>query len=158
MTCPVEDWYNWDQIFFTIRNPIVKFIINFPIYLILALAFGIIAGYLTYNRAYMIRQSGIPEIKLIISGFNLKIDQYLGFKTLLLKSIALIFVVSSGLWLGKEGPLVHISCCVFNIIYEIISKYYSNQNEAIRRELLTAATATGISVAFNSLLVEYYLF
>ena len=43
----------------------------------------------------MIRQSGIPEIKLIISGFNLKIDQYLGFKTLLLKSIALIFVVSS---------------------------------------------------------------
>ena len=75
----------------------------------------------------MIRQSGIPEIKLIISGFNLKIDQYLGFKTLLLKSIALIFVVSSGLWLGKEGPLVHISCCVFNIIYEIISKYYSNQ-------------------------------
>ena len=112
MTCPVEDWYNWDQIFFTIRNPIVKFIINFPIYLILALAFGIIAGYLTYNRAYMIRQSGIPEIKLIISGFNLKIDQYLGFKTLLLKSIALIFVVSSGLWLGKEGPLVHISCCV----------------------------------------------
>ena len=95
MTCPVEDWYNWDQIFFTIRNPIVKFIINFPIYLILALAFGIIAGYLTYNRAYMIRQSGIPEIKLIISGFNLKIDQYLGFKTLLLKSIALIFVVSS---------------------------------------------------------------
>ncbi|CAX41337.1 voltage-gated chloride channel, putative [Candida dubliniensis CD36] len=162
MTCPMDDWYNWNQIFFSknINNPLIKFIINFPIYLILAIGFSLIAGYLTltynrssssYNNNYMIRQSGIPEIKLIISGFNLKIDQYLGFKTLILKSIALIFVVSSGLWLGKEGPLVHISCCVFNIIYEIITKHYSNnQNEAIRRELLTAATATGISVAFNS--------
>lgn len=80
------------------------------------------ASYLTINREHLIRQSGIPEIKLLISGFNLNVSKYLGLHTLLYKIAGLMLVVSSGLWLGKEGPLVHVSCCIFNIIYEFSSK------------------------------------
>ena len=33
-------------------------------------------------------------------------------RTLLVKVIGLMLVLGSGLPLGKEGPFVHISCCV----------------------------------------------
>ncbi|EMG50131.1 CLCN5 H(+)/Cl(-) exchange transporter 5 [Candida maltosa Xu316] len=149
-SCPAEDWYGWDKFFFNVDNWVSRLFINFPIYFLFAVGFALLAGYLTYNRVYLIRQSGIPEIKLIISGFNLNINEYLSIKTLSYKIVALILVVSSGLWLGKEGPLVHVSCCIFNIIYDVVAQRKNNKNEAIRRELLSAATATGISVAFNS--------
>ncbi|KAI5952119.1 GEF2 [Candida margitis] len=151
-TCPADEWYNWSRLL-TGSNAIwSNIIINFPIYFIFAVLFAMGASYLTINREHLIRQSGIPEIKLLISGFNLNVSKYLGLHTLLYKIVGLILVVSSGLWLGKEGPLVHVSCCVFNIIYEffISRNFGSKPNEAVRREILSAATATGISVAFNS--------
>ena len=33
--------------------------------------------------------------------------------------------VGSGMWLGKEGPLVHVACCVANLF----SKPFKNINE-----------------------------
>ena len=52
------------------------------------------------------------------------------------------------MWLGKEGPFVHLACCCANIImkpFEALS-----QNEARKREVLSAAAASGISVAFGA--------
>jgi len=52
------------------------------------------------------------------------------------------------MWLGKEGPLVHVACCCANLImkpFDTLSK-----NEARKREVLSAAAASGISVAFGS--------
>ncbi|KAK6203285.1 chloride channel [Scheffersomyces amazonensis] len=148
-TCPIDDWYNWSRILFNSTNSITNIFINFPIYIIFALIWSFIAAYITIVKAPLIKQSGIPEIKLIISGFNFNIDNYLGLRTLIYKTFGLILVVSSGLWLGKEGPLIHVSCCVLNILFGFA---FRNQyeNEAVRRELLTAATATGVSVAFNA--------
>ena len=56
--------------------------------------------------------------------------------------------VASGLWLGKEGPLVHVACCCANIIMKPFTTL--NNNEARKREVLSAAAAAGISVAFAS--------
>lgn len=146
-TCPVDDWMDWSEIFFNSNGIWTKTFVNFPIYLGFAILFILVVAYITIYKEPLIKQSGIPEIKLIISGFNLKIDRYLGLTTLVYKSFGLILVVSSGLWLGKEGPLVHVSCCIMNIIYSLI---LGNSNESIKRELYSAATATGISVAFNA--------
>lgn len=146
LTCPSEDWYSWSRLFFGSTGFFSNIIINFPIYFIFAVLFAMIAAYIT-TKSPFIKQSGIPEIKLILAGLNYNISQYLSLQTLLYKVMGLILVVSSGLWLGKEGPLVHVSCCIFNILYEMI---FMNKNEATRRELLSAATATGISVAFNA--------
>ncbi|ORY35468.1 putative voltage-gated chloride channel [Naematelia encephala] len=90
--------------------------------------------------------SGIPEIKTILSGFV--IHGYLGGWTLLTKSVGLALSVASGLSLGKEGPLVHIACCVGNIISRLFTKFECN--EAKRREVLSAACAAGVSVAFGA--------
>jgi chloride channel 3/4/5 len=56
--------------------------------------------------------------------------------------------VASGLWLGKEGPLVHVACCCANLFLKGFKSL--NSNEARKREVLSAAAAAGISVAFGS--------
>ena len=90
--------------------------------------------------------SGVAEVKVILSGFV--VHGYLGVKTLFVKTIALIFSISSGLSLGKEGPYVHIATCVGNIACRVFSKY--NHNDGKRREMLSAAAACGVGVAFGA--------
>lgn len=90
--------------------------------------------------------SGVAEVKVINSGFVL--HGYLGFKTLVVKTVALLFSVSSGLSLGKEGPYVHIGACVGNICCRIFSKY--NFNDGKRREVISASAASGVAVAFGA--------
>lgn len=95
---------------------------------------------------YSAAGSGVAEVKVINSGFVL--HGYLGFKTLVIKTIALVFSVSSGLSLGKEGPFVHIGACVGNIACRLFSKY--NDNDGKRREVLSASAASGVAVAFGA--------
>jgi chloride channel 3/4/5 len=95
---------------------------------------------------YSAAGSGVAEVKVILSGFVL--HGYLGVRTLLLKSVALILSVASGLSLGKEGPYVHIATCIGNIACRAFSKY--NLNDGKRREVLSAAAAGGVAVAFGA--------
>ena len=57
--------------------------------------------------------------------------------------------MSSGLSLGKEGPLVHVACCIGNIAPRLFDSKYK-RNEAKKREILSAASASGVSVAFGA--------
>jgi chloride channel 3/4/5 len=52
------------------------------------------------------------------------------------------------MWLGKEGPFVHVACCCANLFIKLFHNI--NGNEARKREVLSAAAASGISVAFGS--------
>ncbi|KII92590.1 hypothetical protein PLICRDRAFT_102840, partial [Plicaturopsis crispa FD-325 SS-3] len=96
--------------------------------------------------SYYAAGSGIPEIKTILSGFV--IHGYLGGRVLFTKSLGLALSVASGLSLGKEGPFVHIASCIGNIISRYVGKY--ENNEAKRREILSAACAAGVAVAFGA--------
>jgi chloride channel 3/4/5 len=82
----------------------------------------------------------------MLSGFVL--HGYLGVKTLVVKTLALILSVASGLSLGKEGPYVHIATCVGNVACRMFSKY--SHNDGKRREVLSASAASGIAVAFGA--------
>ncbi|KAG8987989.1 hypothetical protein FRB90_003038, partial [Tulasnella sp. 427] len=95
---------------------------------------------------YFASGSGIPEIKTILSGFV--IHGYLGGMTLFTKSVGLALSVASGLSLGKEGPFVHIASCVGNIVSRFFKKYENNEGK--RREILSAAAAAGVAVAFGA--------
>ena len=98
------------------------------------------------NFYYSAAGSGVAEVKVILSGFVL--HGYLGLRVLVLKSVALILSVASGMSLGKEGPYVHIATCVGNIACRLFAKY--NLNDAKRREVLSASAAAGVAVAFGS--------
>jgi chloride channel 3/4/5 len=70
--------------------------------------------------------SGIPEIKTILGGFVIK--GFFGGWTLITKCIGVVLSVGSGLSVGKEGPLVHIACCVANIVSSFVDKYNLNES------------------------------
>ena len=93
---------------------------------------------------YMAAGSGIPEIKTILSGFV--IPDFLDFKVLFVKALGAVFAVATGMCLGKEGPFVHISTCVGYLVARYIPKYRDNGRKM--REMLSAACASGLSVAF----------
>ena len=98
------------------------------------------------NVYYSAAGSGVAEVKVILSGFVL--HGYLGLKVLVIKTVALILSVASGMSLGKEGPYVHVATCIGNIACRMFSKY--NLNDGKRREVLSASAASGVAVAFGS--------
>lgn len=95
---------------------------------------------------YMAAGSGIPEIKTILSGFV--IPHFLDLKVLIVKAVGATFAVSTGMCLGKEGPFVHISTCVGYLVAMHFPKYRDNGRKM--REMLSAACASGLSVAFGA--------
>ena len=151
-----------------------SFTSSFMIYMGFALAFGIISSCVTLltkkslpatapgsgdkdqytqqpptvagKSMYMAAGSGIPEIKTILSGFV--IPGFLDFKVLAVKAIGAVFAVATGMCLGKEGPFVHISTSVGYLVAKCFSKYRDNGRKM--REILSAACAAGLSVAFGA--------
>ncbi|KAF1991118.1 voltage-gated protein/chloride channel-like protein [Aulographum hederae CBS 113979] len=95
---------------------------------------------------YSAAGSGVAEVRVILSGFVL--HGYLGVRTLVIKTLALVLSVASGLSLGKEGPYVHIATCIGNILCRLFPKY--NHNDGKRREVLSASAASGVAVAFGA--------
>ncbi|KAJ3181823.1 glycerol ethanol, ferric requiring protein [Gaertneriomyces sp. JEL0708] len=108
--------------------------------------FASVCAYLVIHLAPYAAGSGTAEVKTILGGFIIK--KFLGIKTLLVKAVGLPLMVASGLAVGKEGPMVHLACCVANVFPRLFSKYW--RNEARKREILSAASGAGIAVAFGA--------
>lgn len=66
----------------------------------------------------------------------------------MIKTVGMMLSTSSALILGKEGPFVHVACCCGNIFSYLFPKY--GKNEAKKREILSAASAAGVAVAFGA--------
>ncbi|KAJ3475980.1 hypothetical protein NLG97_g9281 [Lecanicillium saksenae] len=95
---------------------------------------------------YMATGSGIPEIKSVLSGFD--IPHLLSLKVMVVKSVGAVFAVATAMCLGKEGPFVHISTCIGYLTAKFLPQYANN---AMRmREMLSIACSAGLSVAFGA--------
>ncbi|KAG6442794.1 hypothetical protein O3G_MSEX002552 [Manduca sexta] len=141
-----SQWLTWPQVFGDRGDGAGAYIISYLFYIVWALLFAALSASLVRMFAPYACGSGIPEIKTILSGFIIR--GYLGKWTLIIKVVGLILSVSSGLSLGKEGPMVHIASCLGNILSYLFPKY--GRNEAKKREILSAAAAAGVSVAFGA--------
>lgn len=133
-TCP--DWQPW------FRFPAA----NYVMFIAISVLFSFTAALLVKIYAPKAAGSGISEIKCIVSGFAMK--GFLGWPTLIIKSLCLPLAIGSGLSLGKEGPSVHYAVCVGNCIAKLIGNYRNRASKG--REFLTAAAAAGVAVAFGS--------
>ncbi|XP_048041487.1 H(+)/Cl(-) exchange transporter 3 isoform X2 [Megalobrama amblycephala] len=142
--CP--QWKTWAELILGQAEGPGSYIMNYFMFTFWALSFAFLAVSLVKVFAPYACGSGIPEIKTILSGFIIR--GYLGKWTLMIKTITLVLAVASGLSLGKEGPLVHVACCCGNIFSYLFPKY--SKNEAKKREVLSAASAAGVSVAFGA--------
>ncbi|XP_065058528.1 H(+)/Cl(-) exchange transporter 4-like [Rhopilema esculentum] len=139
--CP--QWKSWSSVLGLAQD---SYILNYFFYVLFAFLFAFMTVVLVMFFAPYACGSGIPEIKTILGGFIIK--GYLGYWTLVIKTVTLILAVSSGLSLGKEGPLVHVACCIGNVLVRLFPKY--NSNEAKKREVISASAAAGVSVAFGA--------
>ena len=72
--------------------------------------FVVFSAFIVKTFAPTAKGSGIPEVKTILGGFQM--PDVLSSETLFIKCIGLCLVVSAGMSLGKEGPLVHVGCCI----------------------------------------------
>lgn len=142
--CP--EWQMWSEIFNAGRYGAGAYVIKYIFYVLWSMFFISLCALLVRTFAPYAVGSGITEIKTILSGFIIR--GYLGKWTLIIKSIGVMLAVSAGLSLGKEGPLVHVACCIGNIISYLFPKY--GRNEAKKREILSAAAAAGVSMAFGA--------
>ncbi|TRY93550.1 hypothetical protein DNTS_022871 [Danionella cerebrum] len=120
--CP--QWKSWAELILGQAEGPGSYIMNYFMFTFWALSFAFLAVALVKVFAPYACGSGIPE------------------------TITLVLAVSSGLSLGKEGPLVHVACCCGNIFSYLFPKY--SKNEAKKREVLSAASAAGVSVAFGA--------
>jgi chloride channel 3/4/5 len=82
----------------------------------------------------------------ILGGYTF--DSVLSAWTLVIKALGLALAVASGLSLGKEGPLVHVACCLAYMLSRLFKQF--RENEAQKRRVLASAAAAGVSVAFGS--------
>nr|POE76797.1 chloride channel protein clc-b [Quercus suber] len=99
---------------------------------------------------------GIPEIKAYLNGVDT--PNMFGATTLIVKIIGSIGAVSTGLDLGKEGPLVHIGSCIASLLgqggpnnYRLNwrwLRYFNNDRD--RRDLITYGASSGVCAAFRA--------
>eukprot|EP00405_Crypthecodinium_cohnii_P008086 CAMPEP_0206421536 /NCGR_PEP_ID=MMETSP0324_2-20121206/1504_1 /ASSEMBLY_ACC=CAM_ASM_000836 /TAXON_ID=2866 /ORGANISM="Crypthecodinium cohnii, Strain Seligo" /LENGTH=881 /DNA_ID=CAMNT_0053885645 /DNA_START=46 /DNA_END=2691 /DNA_ORIENTATION=+ len=108
-------------------------------------AMAVLAAVLVTRCAPAASGSGIPEVKTILNGFVL--PEVTTARTLLIKVPGLILAVASGLAVGHEGPMVHVSVCWAQMLARLSPQY---QHEGKRRELYSAAVAAGVSAAFGT--------
>lgn len=129
-------WVNWNNSVF-----------SFMIFVVLSVIFGFLSAIMVKYISPMAAGSGISEIKVWISGFEYK-KEFLGFVTLVVKSVGLPLAISSGLSIGKEGPSVHYStCCGYVITNFLLGQTLTFSEQS---EYLTASTAAGVAVAFGA--------
>ncbi|KAK5946248.1 chloride channel [Knufia obscura] len=140
-----REWTPWRKAL-KIENLGGAYVVEYIFFVLYATLFAACSAVLVQGYSRYAKQSGIPEIKTMLGGYVIK--EFLGGWTLITKSIGVCLSVASGLWLGKEGPLVHLACCCANIAMRPFDSLSSN--EARKREVLSAAAASGISVAFGA--------
>ncbi|KAH1490691.1 hypothetical protein LV164_005055 [Aspergillus fumigatus] len=139
------DWTPWRKAL-GVSSSSGGYTVEYIFYVLYSVVFAVCASFLVRTYAIYARHSGIPEIKTVLGGFVIR--HFMGPWTLAIKSLGLCLAVASGMWLGKEGPLVHVACCCANVMMKFFDSL--NHNEARKREVLSAAAAAGISVAFGA--------
>ncbi|KDQ61345.1 hypothetical protein JAAARDRAFT_149999 [Jaapia argillacea MUCL 33604] len=139
------EWRTWSQ-WLNVQSILGQSLLQSFVYMALAVAFASSAAVLVQTYAPYAFHTGIPEIKAILGGYVF--DSFLSGWTLLIKGLGLALAVASGLSLGKEGPLVHVACCMAFNLSRCFKEF--RHNEAQKRKLLAAAAAAGVSVAFGS--------
>lgn len=134
--CPPSSWHAWGDGIFA-----------FTVFFVPGVLLAVVGSLLVFSFAPVASGSGIPESKVVLNGFVVP-DAVSG-KTLAVKVPSLILGVSSGLALGSEESLVHVSMCWASVLcsFQCFTQY---QNEGKRREIHSAAAAAGIAAGLGA--------
>ncbi|XP_072012538.1 H(+)/Cl(-) exchange transporter 6 [Engystomops pustulosus] len=100
--------------------------------------------------------SGIPEIKCYLNG--VKVPGVVRLRTLVCKALGVIFSVSGGLFVGKEGPMIHSGAVVGAGLPQFQSISFQKirfdfpyfRSDRDKRDFVSAGAAAGVAAAFGA--------
>lgn len=102
---------------------------------------GLISGFLVQKFSPTAYGSGIPQVRASLLGARITLDFKLAMVKLLAGSIAL----GSGLFLGREGPTVHMGAA----LAAHLNKFFPLSKDK-RKQLMAAGAGAGLAAAFNA--------
>ncbi|MBD2138926.1 chloride channel protein [Anabaena sp. FACHB-1237] len=115
-----------------------------PAWLILpmiATSLGFFAGWLVQRFAPEAVGSGIPQVKATLANVPLK----LSWRVAIVKLIATIITLGSGLTLGRQGPTVQIGASLAAGMSRLVPTSPEH-----RRQMIAAGAGAGLAAAFNA--------
>lgn len=134
------------------RNELAKlsdnYFVSYLLWVVFAMASCALATLLVHFVAPYSAGSGIPAVKSILSGVML--EHYLSFRTLIVKVMGLICVYAAGMFVGKEGPYVHISTALAAQLARLPFFGKIQRNEGLKLQLFAAGCAAGVAVTFGA--------
>jgi H+/Cl- antiporter ClcA len=93
--------------------------------------------------------SGVAETLAYVNGVNYA--GLIGWPTLIVKSVGVVFAVAGGIKVGKEGPLAHIGSVVGAIVLYLPWRFNKAfRNDRDKRIIVAAGAGVGVSVAFGA--------
>ncbi|XP_047223497.1 H(+)/Cl(-) exchange transporter 6 [Girardinichthys multiradiatus] len=100
--------------------------------------------------------SGIPEIKSYLNG--VKIPGIVRLRTFLCKAAGVLFSVAGGLFVGKEGPMIHSGAIVGAGLPQFQSISFKRikfdfpyfRSDRDKRDFVSAGAAAGVAAAFGA--------
>eukprot|EP00960_Hanusia_phi_P030005 748328-Hanusia_phi.AAC.1 len=119
-----ENWRDWHAMLGDLSNEQRRWA-EFGSYSLVSVLMASFAAWLCVTFAPYAAGSGISEVKVVLGGFVIK--RLLGGWTLICKSMGLMLAVGAGMMVGKEGPCVHLGCCMANLISRLFAKYRGNE-------------------------------
>jgi chloride channel 6 len=100
--------------------------------------------------------SGIPEIKCYLNG--IKVPHVTRLTTLVSKAVGVLFSVSGGFFVGKEGPMIHSGAIVGaglpqfrSMFFKFINlPYHFFRSDREKRDFVSSGAAAGVAAAFGA--------
>ena len=92
--------------------------------------------------------SGIPEVKVMLGGTPM--PQYTTFRCLVTKVIGLAIAIGSGMFVGKQGPMVHVGLMAAVALMHIPAFRFLKSMPGAVMQLMTAGTSCGITAHFGT--------
>lgn len=125
-----------------------NYFVNYMLWVLFSVASCLLAAFLVHFVAPYSAGSGIPAVKSILSGVLM--EHYLSLRTLITKVLGLVCVIAAGLFVGKEGPYVHISTALASQLARLPFFAKIQRNEGLKLQLFAAGCAAGVAVTFGA--------
>jgi len=100
-------------------------------------------------------------LKILENNAHLHLDKTNLKRTLLTKAIGVLFSVAGGLFVGKEGPMIHsggvvgagipmLESVTFPKLTTRLRKSFNIRNDREKRDFVAAGSAAGVAAAFGA--------
>ena len=102
---------------------------------------GLLAGFLVERVAPETSGSGIPQVKALLQGAQVRFD----LRIVWVKLLGGVYALGSGFLLGREGPTVQVGAA----LAAQFERWFPT-SPAQRRQLISAGAGAGLAAAFNA--------